>query len=107
MLAAEVTVAAISGIFFGVCLGAWLGSSGALRFLRGFFTFPLMILKSPAQIKNVRRKWQEDRERRKIRRIRLREHLKELRAKIAGHKSEIKKANAEMRRAVWQSREPQ
>ncbi|MDD5217838.1 MAG: hypothetical protein PHN49_03180 [Candidatus Omnitrophica bacterium] len=97
-----VSIAALGaavGLGVGILLGAWLGQSGAMGWLRAVLRTPLVILKSPGQIKNQWKIWGEWRARRKMNRIRYRNRMKELRDRIKGYRSEIRKTNAEMRHA--------
>ena len=98
--------AAAAGLGIGILLGAWLGRIGALQVLRTILRLPLVLLRSPGQIKNQWKLWGEWRARRKIERIRFRNRIKELRGAIATSQNEIQKTKAEIRRERWRFLEP-
>jgi len=105
-----VSIAALSaaiGLGVGILLGAWLGQSGAMGWLRAVLRLPLVILRSPLQIKNQWKIWGEWRARRKMNRIRYRNRMKELRDRINGYRGEIRKTKKEIRYARRQYYEPE
>ncbi len=94
VLALVAAVSAATGLVIGVLFGAWLGRIGAMEVLRTFVRLPVLLLRSPGQIKNQWKTWGEWRARRKIERIRFRNQMKELKGKITAQRNEIRNTQA-------------
>jgi ABC-type transport system involved in cytochrome bd biosynthesis fused ATPase/permease subunit len=99
-------VTLIIGLTIGVLLGSVLGRVGSLQILSFILRIPIILIKSPKELKSKWKMWRELRGSRKIELLKRQKEIKALEEKITGHKKEIKKIKAQIRRIKWEFGEP-
>lgn len=96
----------IIGLFLGIILGSLLGRVGSLQILAFILRIPIILIRTPKELKSKWKMWQELVDLRKTERLKRQREIKVLEEKIAGHKKEIRKIKAQIHRVKWEFKEP-
>ena len=99
-------VTCIIALSLGVFLGSLLGRVGSLQILSFILRIPIILIKSPKELKSKWKMWRELKDARNIECLKRQKKIKELEEEIGGHKKEIKKIKAQIRRVKWEFCEP-
>jgi len=94
------------GLALGILLGSILGRVGSLQIISLILRIPIILVKSPKELKSKWKMWLELRDTRNIERLKRQKEINNLEKKISGHKKETKKIKAQIRRVKWEFGEP-
>lgn len=96
----------ILGLFLGIILGSFLGRVGAFEILGCILRIPIILIRSPQDLKSKWKMWQELRGLRKIERLKRQREIKGLEKQISDHKKEIRKIKVQIHQVKWEFAEP-
>jgi len=105
-MVAGFVIIGIIGLFLGIILGSFLGKLGSLQILSFVLRIPIILIKSPKELKSKWKIWHELKGSRKTERLKRVKAIDVLKKEIKGHKGQIKNIKARIRRVKWEFREP-
>lgn len=95
-------VTSLIGLSLGIILGSLLGKVGSLEILAFILRIPVILIKSPKELKSRWRIWQELRGLRKIECLKRIKEINTLKNELREPRDQIKKIKAKIRRARWE-----